>query len=196
MSSDYSLPPGVRDEGWYPDPKTGGTRYWDGQSWTGDSRPPRRRFAAESSPGCLALLALLGGCAAIIAGCVTLLVPVIGLPLLLLGIAGFVYGVYLMRGKGPSTMLVKHRLAQEELERGRRAEADQRTRPAELTIQLGAPLISDEAVVRAAQIEALSDPDTAQALQNLQNLLYTRTITDAEFQAAKDQLLGGKTPEA
>ncbi|RQP11460.1 MAG: DUF2510 domain-containing protein [Microbacteriaceae bacterium] len=24
--------------GWYPDPETGGTRYWDGSRWTGDVR--------------------------------------------------------------------------------------------------------------------------------------------------------------
>ena len=42
----------------------------------------------------------------------------------------------------------------------------------------------------AAQINAIANPETAKALQNLQNLLYTQTITDAEFQMAKNRLLG------
>jgi hypothetical protein len=42
----------------------------------------------------------------------------------------------------------------------------------------------------AARINALSNPETAQALQNLQNLLQTQVLTEAEFQAAKDKLLG------
>lgn len=41
------------------------------------------------------------------------------------------------------------------------------------------------------KINALARPETAKALQNLQNLLYTQALTDAEFQAAKDKLLGG-----
>lgn len=41
----------------------------------------------------------------------------------------------------------------------------------------------------AAQVRAISNPETAQALQNLQNLLYTRAISDEEFQAAKNNLL-------
>src|SRR5690349_14657077 len=34
--------------GWYPDPSTRGTAYWDGSRWTGDSRPRRRKCAAAS----------------------------------------------------------------------------------------------------------------------------------------------------
>lgn len=40
----------------------------------------------------------------------------------------------------------------------------------------------------AAQIQAISDPATARALLNLQNLLYSRTISEEEFRAAKDRL--------
>lgn len=40
----------------------------------------------------------------------------------------------------------------------------------------------------AAQIQALANPETARALQNFQNLLYSRTITEAEFQAAKNRI--------
>lgn len=34
--------------GWEPDPDTGGTAYWDGERFTGDRRPPRRKFAAAA----------------------------------------------------------------------------------------------------------------------------------------------------
>lgn len=47
----------------------------------------------------------------------------------------------------------------------------------------------DNAAVSAAQISALSNPETARALQELQKLLYTQAISDQEFQAAKDKLL-------
>ena len=50
--------------------------------------------------------------------------------------------------------------------------------------------------VAAAQIRAVSNPETARALQNLQNLLYTQAITDAEFQSAKDRLLRSETARA
>lgn len=43
----------------------------------------------------------------------------------------------------------------------------------------------------AAQVRALADPNTAQALQNLQNLLYMRVITDEEYLAAKNRIFGG-----
>ena len=43
----------------------------------------------------------------------------------------------------------------------------------------------------AAQVNAIANPETAQALQNLHNLLYTRIITQAEYDAAKARLLGG-----
>lgn len=41
-----NLPPTFA--GWYPNQATGGANYWDGSQWTGDSRPPRREFAAEA----------------------------------------------------------------------------------------------------------------------------------------------------
>ena len=44
--------------------------------------------------------------------------------------------------------------------------------------------------VAVAQIEALSKASTADALQQLHNLLYTHVITDEEFAAAKRRLLG------
>lgn len=51
-----------------------------------------------------------------------------------------------------------------------------------------APSASYDAAT-TAQINAVANPDTARALQNLQNLRYTRAISDDEFQAAKDKLL-------
>lgn len=39
-----------------------------------------------------------------------------------------------------------------------------------------------------AQINAIADPQTAKALQNLQKLLYTQELTEDEYQAAKDRL--------
>jgi hypothetical protein len=45
--------------------------------------------------------------------------------------------------------------------------------------------------VEVEQIRAITNPETAQALQNLQNLLYTRVITDEEFASMKAKLLAG-----
>lgn len=55
---------------------------------------------------------------------------------------------------------------------------------------------SDRATVSAAQVNAVSNPETAQALQELQKLLYTRAISDEEFQAAKDTLLRSEAARA
>jgi|GEM_PF-5212280 len=54
---------------------------------------------------------------------------------------------------------------------------------------------SGAGLAAAAQVDAIANPETAAALQNLQHLLYTRTITDSEFQLAKDRLfLSPPTP--
>jgi hypothetical protein len=58
----------------------------------------------------------------------------------------------------------------------------------------GSPFPRDDVTV--AQVNAVANPDTSKALQNLQNLLYTHAITDAEFQAAKDTLLRSSTSRA
>jgi len=97
---------------------------------------------------------------------------------------------WLHRGQGPSTSEVQNRLAQEH------KEAKTRRRTANVASFLNGfrrapqPAPVNQQVVAAAQVQAISDPSTARALQNLQNLLYTRTLTDEEFQAAKDKLLG------
>lgn len=49
---------------------------------------------------------------------------------------------------------------------------------------------SAQGAVAVAQVNALSNPETAIALQKLHNLLFTRVLTDAEFAAAKEKLLG------
>jgi len=58
------------------------------------------------------------------------------------------------------------------------------------------PAPRTEPHLTAAQIRAISNPETAQALQNLQNLLYTRAISDEEFNAAKNNLLRSGTANA
>ena len=58
----------------------------------------------------------------------------------------------------------------------------------------GSPFPRDDVTV--AQVNAVANPDTSKALQNLQNLLYTHAITDADFQAAKDTLLRSSTARA
>lgn len=79
-----------------------------------------------------------------------------------------------------------------EQERARRVkqQARQLTRDefkAAILSRMAPPKSNDDAT---AQIRAVADPRTAEALQNLQNLLYTGAMTDAEYQAAKDKLLG------
>lgn len=57
-----------------------------------------------------------------------------------------------------------------------------------VVMNMGGPAAGE--TIGAAQIAALANPETATALQNLQKLLYTRTITDEEYQAAKNKILG------
>lgn len=179
-----SLSSDVRREGWYPDPQTGGTQYWDGRRWTGDLRPPRKRFAAQSSHRISGIiLTVFGGM--MLLGTMAMLGnpemyptanPLVQVPI---GVGVLAGGIYLLRGQGPSTRSAAAHAA--ELRR------EAAFAPSAVVETVPRPT-SD--AVRAAQIQALADPDTAQALQNLQNLLYTHAITEAEYQAAKDKLLG------
>jgi len=188
-------------KGWYPDPATGGTRYWDGSRWTGDTRPRRRPFAPACSTGPLGYLLVFLAVMWLILCVMTFRETqnggyiVGGIAFLLLSIPA---GIYLLRGQGPSTAEVEARLAAERKEaKAKRRAAD----VAGVVAGLGrigrprppaAPMSGDAAAV--AQIEAIARPDTARALQNLQNLLYTQAITEAEYQAAKDKLLGTRAP--
>ncbi len=110
----------------------------------------------------------------------------------LTALSGGVVGIYLLRGRGPSTQSVEARLAQE------RKQAKAKRRAANIAgfaAGVGGifrPRVESVAGESAAvaQIKAVSNPETAQALQNLEKLLYTKAITDTEYQAAKDKLLG------
>ena len=63
-----------------------------------------------------------------------------------------------------------------------------------MVVDFAAPTNGDAA--HAAQIHALAHSETAQSLQSLQHLLSKNVITESEFQAAKDKLLGTRRPAA
>lgn len=188
-----------RAQGWHAD-DVGGTKFWDGQKWTGDVRPPRKPFAAASAnrgwgigltiAGALFLLSSPGQ---FTQSSTSSMSPIGGFFFaVLLGAGLLAGGIYLLRGQGPSTKSVLARLQQERLAAAVRSTpppppAQPTSAPQTININVGNQ--SGDAAA-AAQVQAISNPETAKALQNLQNLLYTRTITDDEFQAAKDKLLG------
>lgn len=179
-------------KGWHPDPDTGGTRYWDGLRWTGDRRPPRKPFAAASSQSHLAGAVAMGGAS----WSLLLWMGSMYVAAILFGLATVAIGIYLLRGQGPSTQDVEARLAEEDkVAKSRRRTANVATFAAGVGQFFKRPQTTPASspnpdTTSAAQINAISNPETARALQNLQNLLYTRAITDQEFQAAKDRLLG------
>lgn len=201
--------------GWYSDPPSCGTRYWDGTNWTGDRRPPRRRsFAAAAHHREWGLALALGGLVLPLLGFLTFLFPEYSLPSLLSDrpdtllekiaaaahpkspTRGFVEalgtfwlaavwgallvatGVYLLRGRGPTTQAVQQRLAAE-----RAAErADQRAAVSKAVIAGGLALWLAMSRERPEE--------TVQALQDLEDLRQSGVISDDEFQAEKDRLLG------
>ena len=187
--------------GWYPDADTGGTKYWDGKHWTGDTRPRRKPFAAASRPDnwplywlglsfpALPLTAFAFPDESVEEPVVWLLV---GIVMLLVYVA---VGFYLFRGQGPSTQAVEARLA------AHRKDVKSKWRRANIASvaatlgRRGQPYQSRGAVgddAAAAQIDAIARPGTAEALQRLHNLLFTRAITDAEYESAKSKLFGGQ----
>lgn len=116
----------------------------------------------------------------------------------LMGVGGLVPsligGIYLIRGQGPSTQEVEARLLEEQRQAQRKRRwanvasvvpsfTHRRSRA-----QLG--VYETPADHQRRQVQAVANPQTAQALQNLENLQYTRVLTREEFQAAKDILLG------
>lgn len=183
-------------KGWYPDSDTGGTKYWDGYHWTGDRRPSKRPFAAPSwQPENLLYAAMPG-----LFGMLSWMNSTYFLAILLL-LASAAAAVFILRGQGPSTPEIELRLAKEEEDaKARRRAANISTFAAGVgqlfkrTSTAAAPVQPSESAT-AAQIRALANPQTAKALQDLQNLLYTRAITDQEFQAAKDRLIGSKATD-
>lgn len=192
--------PAPNTDGWYPDPETGGTRYAHKRRWTGDVRPPRRAFSAPGHEsigwaalpfgGFFVVLSLFSPTwddgSMTVGGRVGLFFGLFGAGLILVLLA-----IYLLRGRGPATSDIEERIAQEE------KEASARRRSANIASffsgfgrksRSSSDRTSGEAVT-VAQIRAISNPDTAKSLQNLQNLLYTQALTDDEYQAAKDKLL-------
>lgn len=133
--------------GWYPDAARGGTKYWDGQKWTGDTRPPRRRFAAASQFRVAGCLTLLASAVPATLGVLAFWIPELSLWSifrgppenfleevarnveraqgvdtahavataavgLTIGACFAAVGVYLLRGRGPSTAAVIERIAE------------------------------------------------------------------------------------
>lgn len=183
--------------GWYPDAATGGMKYWDGSRWTGDTRFGRKAFAAASAHrgwgialtvfGVLSVLTSPSQLEQTQADETSSMSPAGQfLFAIVLGLALAAWGVYLFRGQGPTTKAIEARLAADSAASNLRQVA--RPRPQSVVVNVGASSTGD--AVAVAQINALASPETARALQNLQNLLYTQALTDAEFQAAKDKLLG------
>lgn len=82
---------------------------------------------------------------------------------------------------------------------GRRAGRDERS-PAAISppavppgvVNFAAPANEDAAL--AARIHASADSETARSLQSLQDLLSKNVITESEFRAAQDELLGIRQP--
>lgn len=139
MSEQIPYPPG-----WVPDPSTGGTAYWDGWRFTGDRRPPRRRFAAAARHTTAGVIWILLGVMFFVTGAEALQRPDLSIwaadepPLdfmssltraledakyafsleafasmatyLAIGAGLTAVGIYLLRGRGPTTRAVNQRL--------------------------------------------------------------------------------------
>lgn len=194
-----------RARGWYPDGESGGTKYWDGFEWSGHRRPPRRTFAAKSSHriwgivlvvfGGFYLLSSFSAFSATSEGFAAVFAAF--LLFLVVGGALLAGGIFLLRGQGPTMRQVNTEIEAYRAERRARA-------PLPTSAPSGMPIppvtggsgstininLAGGAAESAAaeQMRVLADPETSASLLNLQNLLYTRTITEAEYQAAKDRL--------
>lgn len=94
--------------------------------------------------------------------------------------------VYVLRGQGPTTKEVQQRLAAERSVAVKTARRASRSRGGhQIGINVEAP---DLATV--AQVNAIANPETARAMQDLSNLRFNRVLSDEEFAAAKSKLLG------
>ena len=116
-------PQGVERPGWYPDLKSGGTQYWDGRRWTGDKRPRRLPFAAEAAHrgwgiglSVFGILMLLTSPAQLGESTNDPTTSPVGafFTALVMGVVLTAVGIYLFRGRGPSTKDVIARLAREQ----------------------------------------------------------------------------------
>lgn len=117
---------------------------------------------------------------------------------ILLGVALMAAAVYVFRGKGAAASIDTWEAVQDKRreDANRRVEEQKAQRRKErtdfvATILGRAPVktTADNDSLAAAQVNAIANPETAKAIQNLQNLLYTQAITEEEFQAAKNRLL-------
>ncbi len=148
----------ARSPGWYPDKETRGTKYWDGHRWTGDKRPQRKAFAAVSSHRGWGIGLIIFGVLEVFASPTRLTAtqtsssvpPVANFFLVIL--VGFViicWGIYLLRGQGPSTKSVVARLQQENPQYMQQAQQPQYNQQAQdpqvmqhsqqITVTLGQP---------------------------------------------------------
>ena len=115
-----------------------------------------------------------------------------------LGLALIAAAVYLFRGKGAASGIdtweaMQHKRREDAERRVEEQKSQRRKARADFVATiLGRSTrasSSGDNSIAAAQISAIANPETARAIQNLQNLLYTQAITDEEFQSAKDRLL-------
>lgn len=176
----------VTSEGWYPHPEKGGTRYWDGKEWTGDWRPPRRKFAAAAAEpelrNLIFLIAVLLVSLLIAAymreGDIKILVAAI----LLSVVAGGAV-IYLARGRGPSTQQVKTRLLI-----GTSAPPRRRGVMENL---FGFGRRTEQEV----QDPSLSNNAAELQLQQLRDLHSAGVLSEAEFAEATERVLRDTSPD-
>lgn len=187
--------PANTSPGWYPGSDGLGTRYWDGTRWTGDARPPRRAFAARSSHKGWGITLLIVGGLGFVGSLTGAAAEQEASPAstAAVSLALAAFGLYLVRGDGPSTKSVEARLALEREAARAATEAEhQRAMTAAQNpgVQHHTTTSFHSEAAEAARIAAIANPETAAALQNLQKLLYSRAITDDEYLRAKRSLLG------
>jgi hypothetical protein len=188
---------------WYPDSSTGGTKYWDGNRWTGDTRPRRRSFAAAAKKSNEIPLVLMGGLGFSFI-CVMAFfddeteagtaLPLLGAGIIV-AIVAVSYSVYLIRGQGPTTASIEQRLAADaKLAQGKRRSANMASVAERLVgrsrRQQPAPPMFTQTDTAGAHNSAISSGETTRSLEKLQHLLFSGAITDAEHQVAKDKVLG------
>lgn len=117
--------------------------------------------------------------------------------LLLLSVGLIFAALYLAFGKAKALKTWDHKVALEQQRReARRAQGLKGLLFGYAGSRNGSHRSAGAAAVSAAQINAVSDPETARSLQEFQKLLYTQAITDGEFQAAKDKLLRSEAARA
>ncbi|SNT15706.1 Short C-terminal domain-containing protein [Micrococcales bacterium KH10] len=182
--------------GWYPDPDAGGTRYWNGSRWTGDTRPARKPFAAAAAHRGWGIALIVFGLLSLVMSPGDLFDPTgdSGLSMFerlgafffrgFSGIIAALWGLYLVRGQGPTTKAVQKRVAF----------ADHVQAVAEYT---AAPMRSYEPAplvdpVPTQPQPVVPDGPAAQidALAKLAELHQSGALNDVEFAAAKGKILG------